>query len=247
MAHDIVLTVDEGRAADAARFFEAGQHLIALLDALSDSPNVEWEVADLRLGSAVDAIEAAGDQPDDGRRAAASAVRGLRLVQNGAAVPDDWTPEAVSRAQDLVRTVDEHTKIEREGNVVWLDGRLKDALAQQTPWHREMYGCVRGKLTGVNVTRGNRASVKPFSGGRVVRIGFPSSIAEQMRDALLHDVQIDGMMRQDADGRVYHVTAETVHVVDGPVPSWRELFGSIPEITNGLSVNEYLEAVRGED
>ena len=45
MAHDIVLTVDEGRAADAARFFEAGQHLIALLDALSDSPNVEWEVA----------------------------------------------------------------------------------------------------------------------------------------------------------------------------------------------------------
>ena len=60
MAHDIVLTVDEGRAADAARFFEAGQHLIALLDALSDSPNVEWEVADLRLGSAVAAIEAAG-------------------------------------------------------------------------------------------------------------------------------------------------------------------------------------------
>lgn len=247
MGKDIVLTVDEGRAADAARFFEAGQQLIALLDALSESPSVDWEVAELHLGSAVAAIEATGQQALEGRRAATSAVRGLRLVQAGETLPDDWTPEAVSRAQDLVRNVDEATKIESGGVVVWLDARVKAGLAEQAPWHREMFGCVRGQLTGVNVTRGNRASVKPFGGGRVVRVGFPTAIAHEMREALFHEVQIDGMLRQDGDGRVFHVSAEAIHLVDVDVPTWDELFGSIPEITSGMSVNEYLEDLRAED
>ena len=247
MANDIKLTVDDGRVADAGRFFAAGQHLIALLDALSESPSVDWDVAELHIGSAVVAIEASGEAALEGRRAAGSAVRGLRLVQSGAALPEDWTPEALGRALDFVRAVDEHTKLEQDGNVVWLDSRVRENLALQTPWQREMYGCVRGELTGVNVTRGNRASVKPFSGGRVVRVGFPSAIAEQMRDALLHEVQIDGLLRQDADGRVFQVSAEAVHIVDEDVPTWEELFGSVPEVTAGLSVNEYLEALRDED
>lgn len=34
---------------------------------------------------------------------------------------------------------------------------------------------------------------------------------------------------------------------DEDLPTWKELFGSIPEITNGLSVNEYLDALRDEE
>ncbi|ERS35951.1 hypothetical protein HMPREF1275_00914 [Propionibacterium sp. KPL1844] len=247
MAEDIVLTVDEGKPADAARFFAAGEHLIALLDALSDSPKVEWEVADLRLGCAVAALEADGEDADEGRRAAESAVSGLRLVREGQALPRDWSPDAVGHAQDLAKAVDEHTKLERDGNVIWLDARLRQALISQTPWHREFYGCVRGTLTGFNVTRGNRASVKPMGGGRVIHVGFPTALAEPMRDSLLHEVQIDGMLRQNDEGRTYYVTAEEIHLIDEQLPTWAELFGSIPDVTDGLTVNEYLEALRGED
>ncbi|MBU8764005.1 hypothetical protein KM868_10915 [Micrococcus luteus] len=247
MVQDIALTVDEGRTADASRFFAAGQHLIALLDALSESPTVDWDVADLRLGSAVAALQAVGEDAPEGRRAAASAVSGLSLVQSGNPLPSDWSPDAVAHAQDLLKVADERTKLERDGNVVWLDARLKEALATQTPWHRKYYGTVRGTLTGVNVTRGNRASVKPFDGGRVVHVGFPNTIVEEMRDALLHEVQVNGLVRQNDAGRVYYVSAEQVALIDQDVPMWGALFGAVPEITDDLSVNEYLEVLRGED
>ena len=41
--------------------------------------------------------------------------------------------------------------------------------------------------------------------------------------------------------------AENVRVVEkSPVP-WEQLFGYAPEITDGLSVAEYLESIRGEE
>lgn len=247
MAEDIVLTVDEGRTADAARFFTAGHLLMALLDTLSDTPDVDWQVTDLRLGCAVAAIEACGPSAHDGRRASSAAVGGLLLIQGGGEVPPGWSPDAVSRAQELVRAVDECTKLEHDGNVVWLDRRLRDALETQTPWTREFYGCVRGTLTGVNVTRGNRASVKPQDGGRVVHVGFPHSIAKQMRQGLYQFVQVDGMLRQNDQGRTYHVSADQVHLLDAQVPTWRELKGSVPDLTGGRTTNEYLESFYGEE
>jgi len=43
--------VDEGREADAERFFRGGTELLGLLDELSGRP-VQWQITDLRLGSA---------------------------------------------------------------------------------------------------------------------------------------------------------------------------------------------------
>ena len=44
----------------------------------------------------------------------------------------------------------------------------------------------------------------------------------------------------------YQVAAENVRVVEkSPVP-WEQLFGYAPEITDGLSVAEYLESIRGD-
>ncbi len=46
------LSVDEGRPANAGRFFQLGHDLLTLLDELSDVP-VVWRVEDLQMGSAV--------------------------------------------------------------------------------------------------------------------------------------------------------------------------------------------------
>lgn len=107
--------------------------------------------------------------------------------------------------------------------------------------------CRPGKLTGVNVTRGNRASIKPHGGGRVVHIGFPTALAESMRDGLLEFVEVEGMVRQNDEGRTYYVSAENVRIVEQPTIPWRDLQGYLPEITDGLPVAEYLEGLRGED
>lgn len=246
MASDIVLTVDDGQPADAARFFEAGTHLLELLDDLSETPDIDWTIEELRRSSGVAGLVALGDHRPFGLAAAQSAVTGLHLIREGRGLPDDWTPSALGHAKDLSRHAGEHTKVEALGNVVWLDQRLRASLDAIAPWVREFYGSIRGNLTGVNVTRGNRASIKPHGGGRVVHVGFRTPLAAKMRDGLLQFVELTGMIRQNEDGRTYYVTADDISVVEEPTISWRDLRGYMPEITDGMPISEYLEGIRGE-
>lgn len=246
MASDILLTVDDGQPADAARFFEAGTHLLELLDDLSDLPDVDWMIEELRRASGVAGIAAIGEHRDAGLRSAKSLVTGLLRIRSGEGPSEDWTPTAIAHSKDLARHAGEHTKVEGFGQVIWLDQRLRDNLEAITPWVREFYGSVRGSLTGVNVTRGNRASIKPHGGGRVVHVGFPTSLSEKMRDGLLQFVEVPGMVRQNEDGRTYYVTADDVCVVEEPNLTWQQLRGYMPEITNDLPISEYLEGLRGE-
>lgn len=247
MADDIVLTIDDGRPAGAAQFFAAGGHLLDLLDDLVETVDVNWTVTDLRLGSAISGLSAVGENRQQGFDAARSAVQGLVQVREGEPLPAAWSPNAVSHAKDLVRSAGDHGKLEASGNVIWLDRQLRDRLQDVTPWVREFYGSVRGQLTGVNVTRGNRASVRPHTGGRVVHVGFPTSLASSMRDGLLQYVEIEGMMRQNDEARTYYIAADSVRVVDESAISWRELRGLVPDLTGDMSTAEYLESIRGED
>jgi len=247
MLGDIVLTVDDNGPADASRFFTAGTHLLSLLDSLSEKAGVDWQVADLHMGCAVAALEAVNGFRDVGVAAAASAVQGLRVVRDGGKLPSDWSPDAVSRAKELVNTVKPDSKIEAHTDVVWLDEKLRVALEQQSPWTREFYGTVRGQLTGVNVTRGNRASVKPQVGGRVVQVGFDGALARDMKSGFLNFVEINGFVKQDDQGRNYYIRAEEIKIIEASETSWQDVRASIPDFTHGLSVEEYLESIRGEE
>lgn len=246
MASDILLTVDDGQPADAARFFMAGTHLLELLDDLSETPDIDWTIEELRRSSGVAGLAAHGAHRTSALASAHSAVAGLTLIREGKGLPDDWTPSALTHAKDLARSTGERTKVETLGKVIWLDQRLRAGLDAIAPWVREFYGSVRGNLTGVNVTRGNRASIRPHGGGRVVHVGFPTPLAAKMRDGLLQFVEITGMIRQNEDGRAYYVAADAISVVEEPALSWRDLRGYMPEITNGLPISEYLDGIRGE-
>ena len=242
-----MLTVDDGQPADAARFFAAGSHLVDLLDDLAETSDVEWTVADLRCASAVAELSAVGEYRQAGAAAVRSAMTGLAHIRAGKGLPSDWTPNTIGHAKEMARRAGEHAKLGTVENVVWLDQRLRSELESIAPWVREFYGSVRGQMTGVNVTRGNRASIKPQGGGRVVHVGFPTPLAGAMRDGLFQFVDVEGMIRQNEDGRTFYVTADTVSLVDDPTLAWRDLRGYMPEITDGLPIAEYLEGIRGEE
>lgn len=197
--------------------------------------------------SAFSALATEGEHRSEGNDAARAAVAGLARIRDGNGMPADWTPNAVAHAKDMVRKAGDRSSVEAAGNVVWLDQRLRNGLEAIAPWVREFYGAVRGQMTGVNVTRGNRASIKPRGGGRVVHIGFPTPLAQKMRDGLLEFVEVEGILRQNEDGRTYYVTADDVRVVEEPTLTWRELRGYMPEITEGMTVADYLEAIHGQD
>lgn len=252
------LIVDEGRAASAGRFFRLGLDLLALLDELTYLP-VAWRVRDLRIGSAVVQIAppaaALGEE-----RFLRLAVDSLSAVGQGREVARDWTPDAVKAAhrfvQDAQPAEDDdgwvpprlrliHDKMRKPAHDIRLTSELSTQLAHLQPFERTMPGAVRGTLVGFNVSRGNRASLK-LPTGRVVRIGFDSSLRGHLKEALMQEVEVHGAVRQDGDGQIFHVRAHDVDILTRPDVRWTDLFGIDPDYTEGLSTEEWLEANRGD-
>lgn len=250
----IELTIDEGTTASADRFFRAGVDLLSLLDELSDVP-VDWVISGLELGSAVARISTS--QPDPvGDAALGAAVHGLAGVVDHATVPSSWTPDAVAAARRLASIADRdegaplarsHLRLVEDAATsrVDLTPQLSEDLAGLQPVERLMPGAVRGRLVGFNISRGNRASLKD-SNGRVVRVRFGDHLRVRLRDALMNDVELTGMVRKDIDGRTFHVQADDVRIMQRPSLRWRDLYGADPALTGDLSTEEYLEASRGQ-
>jgi hypothetical protein len=251
------LIVDEGRPANAGRFFQLGADLLALLDELSDVP-VAWRVEDLRLGSAVARIAPPEAKAKEGRWLRL-AVNSLEAVQEGGPLPGDWSPDAVKVAH---RFVEHGQPVEEEKDwvpprLVLVGGKAKgkpsvpltaelgDRLRDLQPFERRMPGSVRGELVGLNVSRGNRASLR-LPNKRIVRVGFETSLRADLKEAMYQPVEVRGLVRQDGDGRVFHVRAEGVKVLVKPELRWSDLFGIDPTFTGDATTEEYLEANRGE-
>jgi hypothetical protein len=251
------LIVDEGRHANAGRFFQLGADLLALLDELSEVP-VAWRVADLRMSSAVARVAPPVSGPTDDRWLRL-AVNSLEAVEHGSGLSDVWSPDAIKVAHRFV----EHGQ-PSEGEQDWTPPRLRlvtdepggdrsvsltpelgGRLADLQPFERRMPGSVRGTLVGLNVSRGNRASLR-LPNKRIVRIAFDTSLRGDLKEAMYQPVELHGDVRQDGDGRVFHLRAESVNILTKPDVRWSDLFGMDPDFTGGSPVDQWLEANRGE-
>ena len=112
------LIVDEGRPANAGRFFQLGHDLLALLDELSDVP-VAWRITSLRTGSALATV------PRRRTTRTKRACSGSRTPHStpcraGGGLSDDWSPDAVRVAHRFV----EHGQ-RAEGETDWVPPRLR--------------------------------------------------------------------------------------------------------------------------
>lgn len=251
------LIVDKGRPANAGRFFQLGHDLLALLDELSDVP-VAWRITELGTGSALAMVAPPEAHPEEGR-VLRLAVASLDAVLGGSGLSDEWSPDAIRVAH---RFVDHGLPTEGEDDwvpprlrlvgdadqpapVVDLTPELGDRLAVLQPFERRMPGSVRGTLVGLNVSRGNRASLR-LPNKRIVRVGFETALRGDLKDALYQLVELRGLVRQDGDGRVFHVRAEGVEALVKPNVRWTDLIGIDPDYLEGAPIEEWLEANRGD-
>lgn len=254
---ELELIVDEGRPANAGRFFQLGHDLLVLLDELSEVP-VQWEISSLRTGSALATVAAPTDHPEHAE-VLRLAYTSLATVQGGGGLSDAWSPDAVRVAHRFV----EHGQ-QVEGETDWVAPRLRLVgdtappvetvdltpelglrLGDLQPFERKMPGSVRGTVVGLNVSRGNRASLR-LPTGRIVRVSFETALRGELKDALYQQVELRGLVKQDGDGRVFHVRAEEVAALTKPAARWVDVFGIDPGFTGDLTTEEHLEANRGE-
>ena len=258
----VEFVVDPGVPADAGRFFAAGTSLIALLDDLSEAP-LPWIIESLQMGSAAARVGLAPDSTDRDTDFAVSATNqladGFRQLDADAPLPEAWTPDAVSHARAFSQLVAPPGATAR-GRLFIVGGELApnaafdleltDSAVQRLidlrPQISEVRGSVRGRIMGVNFSRGNRASVKPAV-GRTVQVSFDDSLRGPMKDHVLDNVLLSGEVRRTYEGATYHIRAQSMDVI-GSDQSFKasDLFGIDPDFANGLDPDEYLARLRGE-
>ncbi|WP_260272506.1 hypothetical protein [Propionibacterium freudenreichii] len=245
---ELRLEIDKGREADAARFFGAGQKLLDALDSLAETPT-DWRLSELRLGSAVAAI---GSSTDDLAGPIPKLMRGLRLVTENK-TPPDWAPDTFAEARAVTEfALGEATSTltlvgsAEADKVVYLNDHLAKLLRQLQPTTRTIPGSIRGTVTGVNVSRGNRASIRLQGNGRTVRVSLSDALRESFKEALYGFVEVIGEIRQDHTGRPFHITAQSLRLIPEPATNWSDLLGIDPDATDGMPVLEYLRRIRGE-
>ena len=207
------LLVDPNHPADASTFFRSGQALVSLLDELSDRP-LTWVIADLFTGSAGAVVRAEVDDDDERRsadRAITDTVDGFRLIRGGNRPPDSWQPDAVAQARSLAHALAEdqgrvrgHLRLVNDdatkADAIDLTASLTEQLDGLASVAQQSVGTLRGRIMGVNYSRGNRASLRPDV-GRTVRVSFPDDLRTQIEGALREQVAIHGDLKRDTSGR----------------------------------------------
>ena len=248
------LEMDRGQPAPASDFFMAGSELVRALDGLADEV-VDWTIADLRMGFAVATLEADELHATVADKAVLELMAGLRALLQGSR-SKAWNPEVVQGMKAFARLVDPgdampratltHIQGGRAIESLAIDKLLISGLSEWKPVDRLFRGSVIGRIVGVNVARGNRASLRPKT-GRVVHVRFTDELANVMKDALYGQVEVFGTLRRDENDDVFHISADGVTVMEGQSAlTWDKVFGSDPDFTGGVPVDRYLEESRGK-
>lgn len=110
------------------------------------------------------------------------------------------------------------------------------------PAELRVIGSVTGRLEGLNVHQRLQASLWNELDRRRVLVTFPETAYAVVHAALRKRVEVFGVLVEDADGRPLRVRLEELEVLTGDdeLPTLSSLFGTMPELTAGLSAEEHL-------
>jgi len=254
---------------DVQRVLHDLSHLVDLLGVLEDAQlrkdrkptsRSTWSFSALSLGS-VNAVIA----PLEPRGGASFevlnhlpelCVAGFADVESSPRVPRGWNTLALSVAEKATRNLG------TDANRAMLLTLLVDGEPRRSTevTHRasinarvaaearlNSLGSVIGTLDSVNVHSGRSAGLWPARRGRRVEVKFGPDQLDDVKNHLGQHVEVWGRIARNADDQALIVQARRFTALPTPDAGQRlgELRGIAPNLTDGESVDAYLERLRG--
>ncbi len=210
---------------------------------------IRYRVVALQAGSAMMTLEAVAPKKGKDRRAEVVAFfrKTVGDLQVGTAVDARLTPDDLERFRDLRATL-------RKTKEVWIeDGQLTSQylanIERLLGSSIASEGFVTGFLERLNVHNRNEFVLYPPIAGAYVVCHFPSEMFEQVRAAIKRNVTVSGRLFYHPEKRFpekVHVLTLEIHPPDEQLPKLRDLRGLLQGCTNGVTVVEFIRAIRDE-
>lgn len=241
--------------------FDTGSDVLHLLARLAQAGQrdrkvraVDWRVEQT---DGVHAVFRPTNEPDLAERSALDLVHGLAVAENESALDPSWDLQAAKVGARLTRRLGGTPETGMSIDVAGSDAQRHTAIVtrraarhldEATKLTVTSYGSVTGFLGGVSMGKRRRASLWNDLDGRRVEVQFGDHHVEDVRRAWAHPhVEVTGWVNENNAGQVLRVLMESLHVQE---PSGLKLAdlpaGGYPEMTGGLSTNDYLDLIRGE-
>lgn len=235
---------------DARAFQQALDALLKLLRAEA-ADDVAWQIADLKIGSAI-----CGIAPDRETEAPRRLLSNLRHVASGQGLPAGWGRREAKLALELARA-----RNRKRGTVISLGAHHSDPVAVDDHFERAAAAILQVKhhsltsLTGVidewSIRRKNPAVGFTTDLGKHLIIEYPEGMKEQMREVVDSRVEVKCRVGRNGFGDI--VAAEMLDCTalpnrhPTPTPDFRAVLGAFtgPGFSR-MSLDQWL-STRGLD
>ena len=215
---------------------------------------IEWEIESLSKNSLAlitfrGCSLAASDSMVEVER---SCIFGLKKLSEGQRLPD-YSDAAVKKALKLASL---HTHRKPDGlnliqvftdtNEVEVGPDTVDGIQSLIKVRYESMGSIVGNLDSISVHRGNEFRVWEELEGYPVTCRFPDTLLERTKDALGRRVLVHGDLKSNFRGQRISVIVHgfEMYPQDSELPTIEQMSGIIEDLTDGVSLGEYIEDIR---
>jgi hypothetical protein len=263
MPNEIYITLDgyDGEL-DARALLNAGYLFLGLLHDLdiavsSDTRgSLTWEISTLsksspaQLGFVGRAKRGTGQ--DRSPEIESRCIRGMSLLAERAERDPYYSDQALYKAYGLARLRQRHLfsriVIHTRNEEVSVEPSIVQNVDDLTKEIEESEGSIVGNLDSISVHKGNEFRVWNEINGKAVTCRFPNSLLSAAKEHLKQRVLVYGTLRRNGLGEIGSIVVGGIEAYpsDEHLPTIEEMSGSIPNISGGLPLREYMKLLRDE-
>ena len=191
--------------------------------------------------------------PDFAPEVAASFITGLENIEAHGTSPPYLTDTGMRRVQGMVSLIHKNgakgfvASIPEVQKSVEVSDKASKTISELLPVKTEAMGSVEGRLEGISIHGNKKFVVYHSVSKKAVNCHFDQQeLLNTAVHALGSRVTVFGEIFSNAKGEPVKVQVSGFDLVEGDrrLPTVAELTGSDPELTGGLSTDEYIRSIR---
>lgn len=192
--------------------------------------------------------------PDLSGRVAGSLVTGFDNVQNLGVSPPYLTHYGLQNLSDMLGVLERNgargyraTDIDHN-RTVELSHKAIENVRALIPIKRKTIGSVEGKLEAISIHNSKKFVVYDALTKKAINCDFrDDAMLAKVKDVLGHRVLVSGTVHWNVKSEAKRVDVEDIRRLgEKQLPTTRELSGAYPEITDGMTTEEYMRSIRGD-
>lgn len=191
--------------------------------------------------------------PDVSPKVADSLLVGFNNIQNLGVSPPYLSHYGLLKLDRMLHVLEQNgarayrTTILDGGQSVELSRKAADTIGALIPTKRTTVGSVEGRLEAISIHQKRRFVVYDARTKKAIACDFNRELLDEVKNALGHRVLVAGRVNWNIKSEPNTVDVEFIRRLAATrLPTTLEMAGSHPDITEGLSTEEYLRSIRGD-